>query len=63
MNLLNTLLVNLFKIKIFVNISIGEDLKVIISKLKWLNKHPLIKDFITADGDLLNNAIFQKLLS
>jgi len=36
----------------------GKDLKVIISKLKWLNKHPFIKDFIATNSDLLNNAIF-----
>jgi len=58
MNLLNVLLVNLSKIKIFVNIFIGKDLKAIIGKLKWLNKYPLIKDLITTNSNLLNNAIF-----
>ena len=36
----------------------GKDLKAIIGELKWLNKYPLIKDLITTNGDLLNNAIF-----
>jgi len=38
----------------------GKDLKAIVSKLKWLNKYPLVKDLITINGDLLNNAIFLK---
>ena len=36
----------------------GKNLKVIISKLKWLNEYPLIKDLIITNGDLLDNAIF-----
>ena len=58
MNLLNTLLINLSKIKTFVNIFVGKDLKAIVSKPKWLNKYPFVKDLITADGDLSNNTIF-----
>ena len=58
MNLLNTLLTNLSKIKIFVNISVGKDLKVIIGKLKWLTEHPLVKDLIAINSNLLDNAIF-----
>ena len=49
---------NLSKIKTFVNISVGKDLKVIIGKLKWLNEYPLIKDLITINSNSLNNAIF-----
>jgi len=36
----------------------GKDLKAIIGELKWLNKYPLIKDLITTNSNLLNNAIF-----
>ena len=49
---------NLPKIKKFINVSVGKDLKVIINKLKWLNKYPLIKDLITTNSNLLNNTIF-----
>ena len=41
----------------------GKDLKVIISELKWLIKYPLVKDLIAINSNLLNNAIFRKLLS
>ena len=41
----------------------GKDLKIIINKLKWLNKYPLIKDLIATNGNLLDNAIFRKLFS
>jgi len=47
----------------FINTSIGKDPKVIINKPKWLNEHPLIKDLITTNSNLSNNAIFRKLLS
>ena len=58
MNLFNILSANLSKIKTFVDISMGKDLKVIVSEPKWLNKYPLVKDFITTNGDSLDNAIF-----
>jgi len=38
---------------------VGKDLKVIVGELKWLTKHPLIKDLITINSNLLNNAIFE----
>ena len=57
-NLLKALLTNLSKIKKFINISIGKDLKVVINKPKWLNKYPLVKDLIATNSNLLNNAIF-----
>ena len=57
-NLFNILLVNLFKIKTFVDTFMGKDLKVIVGKLKWLNEYPFVKDLITADSDSSDNAIF-----
>ena len=36
----------------------GKDLKIIINKLKQLNEHPLIRDLITTNSNLLDNAIF-----
>jgi len=58
MNLLNALSINLSKINIFVNTFVGEDPKVIVGKPKWLNEHPLVKDFITADSNSSDNTIF-----